>query len=153
MRSLAVTTIQDAVTEAQIERCFHVMSELRPGFSPESFVSQVKRQQKAGYMLTYLKPGPDANIVAVAGWRIRENLAMGLHLYVDDLVTSENCRRQGIGKKLLEHVLDRGKKEGCSVALLDSGVQRFQAHRFYLREGFDIRAYLFMCSMEADTRA
>lgn len=148
MRYAVVTTIQDAVTEAEIERCFPVMSELRTGFSSESFVGQVKRQQEAGYVLTYLMPARDGEILAVAGWRIRENLAMGPHLYVDDLVTREDCRSQGIGKKLLEHVLNRGQRARCSVALLDSGVQRFPAHRFYLKEGFDIRAYLFMRSID-----
>jgi len=142
-----VTTIQDAVTEAQIECCFPVMSELRPGFSHESFIKQVKRQQEAGYTLTFLSPNPDGEIVAVAGWRIRENLAMGPHLYIDDLVTSESRRSKGQGKNLLEHVIERGQKAGCSIALLDSGVQRFPAHRFYRREGFDIRAYLFLRSI------
>lgn len=123
------------------------MSELRPGFSPESFVKQVKRQQEAGYTLTYLPLNPDGEIVAVAGWRIRENLTMGHHMYIDDLVTSESHRSKGLGTTLLEHVVERGQKAGCSIALLDSGVQRFPAHRFYLREGFDIRAYLFLRSI------
>lgn len=142
-----MTTIQDATTEEQIERCFPVMSQLRAGFSPESFVKQVKRQQEAGYVLTCLSQNPDDAILAVAGWRVRENLAMGPHLYVDDLVTSESRRGKGLGKTLLEHVVERGRQAGCSLALLDSGVQRFPAHRFYLREGFDIRAYLFLRSI------
>ena len=32
---------------------------------------------------------------------------------------------------------------GCSQLQLDSGVQRFEAHRFYLREGFHISSHHF----------
>lgn len=32
---------------------------------------------------------------------------------------------------------------GCEQIHLDSGVQRFAAHRFYLREGFNIASHHF----------
>jgi len=34
-------------------------------------------------------------------------------------------------------------ERGCGQVHLDSGVQRFAAHRFYLRNGFDIASHHF----------
>lgn len=135
-------TIGDAVSEVEIGSCFPVMKQLRDHIQESSFIEQVMRQQKEGYVLTSARR--DSEVVGVVGWRLRENLSMGRHLYIDDLVVRQDLRRKTIGKELLRYVFDRASKEGCTVALLDSGVQRFPAHRFYLREGFDIRAYLFM---------
>ena len=35
------------------------------------------------------------------------------------------------------------RENECEQIHLDSGVQRFPAHRFYLREGFDIASHHF----------
>lgn len=136
-----MSRIIDAESEEDIQKCFPVMSQLREGFSTEEFVSQVVRQKKSGYILNYLYV--DDQIMAVAGWRIRESLAMGRHIYVEDLVTREELRGKGLGDALLDYIVKRGTDEGCSIVLLDSGVQRFAAHRFYLRKRFEIRGYLF----------
>lgn len=63
------------------------------------------------------------------------------------MVTAKFCRGEGYGAVMLEHVAERARTAGCSTLLLDSGVQRHEAHRFYLREHFDIRGYLFVRSL------
>ena len=55
--------------------------------------------EKDGYKLAYIRE--EANIVAVAGYRINTNLFMGKHLYIDDLVTAESQRSKGYGENLL----------------------------------------------------
>jgi hypothetical protein len=68
---------------------YEVMAELRQGLpSPEVFVDQVDRRQRPhGYRL--IAEPSEGRPVAIAGFRIVENLATGSHLYVDDLVTRE----------------------------------------------------------------
>ncbi|MGC8539131.1 MAG: GNAT family N-acetyltransferase [Phycisphaerae bacterium] len=80
---------------------------------------------------------------AVAGYRISESLSRGYHLYVDDLVTAEQVRSQGLGKLLLQWLIAEARREKCQHLVLDSGVQRFAAHRFYLRHGMSITAHHF----------
>lgn len=81
--------------------------------------------------------------VGVAVYRVYENTNDGRHLYVDDLVTSENARSTGVGKALLEHLQQIARAQGCGVLTLDSGTQRQRAHGFYLREGLFIRGFHF----------
>lgn len=53
-------------------------------------------------------------------------------LYVDDLVTDDTVRSKGYGKAMLDWLLSQARSEHCDTLELDSGVQRFDAHRFYL---------------------
>jgi GNAT superfamily N-acetyltransferase len=144
-------TIAHADTESSIARCFPVMSQLRPDISEPEFVPRVQRQQQAGYRLAYLEA--DSRIRAVAGYRILESLAWGRFCYVDDLVTDEHDRSQGYGHALFDWLLDRAREAGCRQFHLDSGVQRFAAHRFYLTNRMDITCHHFAMSLEDDGRA
>jgi hypothetical protein len=42
-----------------------------------------------------------------------------------------------------EDLLAHGGEPGCGELHLDSGVQRFGAHRVYLKNGFDITSHHF----------
>ena len=64
-------------------------------------------------------------------------------LYVDDLVTSSASRSTGVGAALLAELEQRAVDAGCSALELDSGVQRWDAHRFYFRERFAITGHHF----------
>ena len=86
--------------------------------------------------------------VAVAGFRVGENLAWGRHLYVDDLVTSAEHRSKGYGALLLGWLRGIAKERGCRELHLDSCVQRTDAHRFYLREGLTLSSYHFKIAIE-----
>lgn len=57
--------------------------------------------------------------------------AWGHHLYVDDLSTAPEGRRQGHAGALLDWLIEEGRRLGCSQLHLDSGVgaERFDAHR------------------------
>ncbi|MCE9595399.1 MAG: GNAT family N-acetyltransferase [Planctomycetes bacterium] len=82
-------------------------------------------------------------VVGVAVHRIYVNTFDGRHMYVDDLVTDERERSSGVGRELLDHLQQLAKRSGCAWFTLDSGTQRHQAHKFYLREGMSIVAFHF----------
>jgi GNAT superfamily N-acetyltransferase len=137
-----MSNIHVAETAAQIRACYPVMVQLRPHLSEEQFVAQVKLQQdQQGYQLAGLHGGD--RVVAVAGYRLGNFLAWGKILYVDDLVTDENARSRGHGDELFAWLLAQAKEHGCDQLHLDSGVQRFGAHRFYLRRRMDITSHHF----------
>lgn len=139
MREIAVPKI--ANTDAEIERCFPVMVELRQHLAADAFVPLVRMMQGEGYRLAFIEDKDD--VVAVAGYRIHTTLFMGKNLYVDDLVSSDRARSQGYGKAMIGWLRDLAKREGCTHLHLDSGTQRHRAHRFYLREGLDIASFHF----------
>ena len=134
-------TIHEATTDAAIAACYPVMAQLRPYLLDDEFLPRVRRQMANGYRLAYVEQ--ESRPVAVAGFRQLENLAWGRFLYVDDLVTDENARSQGHGERLFDWLLAEADRLGCEQLHLDSGVQRFAAHRFYFRERMDITSYHF----------
>jgi GNAT superfamily N-acetyltransferase len=135
-------TIGIARTKAEILRCFPVMAELRPHLIEGEFVERIRRQQKgSGYQLAFLENG--GAVRAVAGFRVTECLWAGKFFYVDDLVTTAASRGQGWGQRMMDWLLHRAREEGCAAFHLDSGVQRFEAHGFYLKNRLHIVAYHF----------
>jgi GNAT superfamily N-acetyltransferase len=128
----------------QIAETFDVMRELRPHLQTDLYVAQVQAQMAEGYRLL---AATDERVLAVAGYRISHSLAFGKFLYVDDLVTAEGQRSRGAGKALLDRLKQLGREQQCQELHLDSGVQRHAAHRFYLRERFDITCYHFRVAL------
>ncbi|BAY83233.1 GCN5-related N-acetyltransferase [Calothrix parasitica NIES-267] len=134
-----------AESDEQILECFSTMSQLRPHLNKDNFVEQVRRQQKDGYELAFINV--DNQVVAVAGFFISESLAHGKFLYVYDLVVDKNVRSKSYGKHIFEWLIDYAKSKDCQVLRLDSGVQRFDAHRFYFRQRMKIASYHFSLSL------
>lgn len=128
-------TVCVAESDSDIIACFPVMKQLRPHLTRDDFIVRVRRQMREGYRLVSLS---EAGMVrAVAGYRAGENLAWGRFLYVDDLVTDELRRSRGHGRALLDWISAQARATGCAQLHLDSGKRRVDAHRFYLREGFE----------------
>lgn len=135
MRIYVAKSIKD------IGDCYLVMVQLRTSLSKDEYIERVKRQQKDGYKLAFVLD--KGKVVSVAGFRILENLAHGKFLYIDDLVTDNNNRSKGYGDKLFDFLVEYAKKQMCKAVHLDSGVQRFDAHRFYFRKRMTISSHHF----------
>jgi GNAT superfamily N-acetyltransferase len=135
-------TIGVARTDAEIQRCFPIVHQLRPHLVEEKFVERVRRQQREfDYQMAYLDD--DGAVQVVAGFRISECLAWGKFLYVDDLVTTARARGTGLGQQLMTWLLEHARQHSCNEFHLDSGVQRFEAHGFYLKNRLHITAHHF----------
>ena len=135
--------IKIAETDEEILDSFAVMSELRPDYTPETYLAQVRKQMDGhSYRVAMLTDGEA--VQCVAGFRITESLAWKKFMYVDDLVTADSARSSGCGKQLFDWLAQLARDSGCGELHLDSGVQRHGAHRFYLRERMDITCYHFM---------
>ena len=137
-----VMSIRIATTDSEIAACYPVIRELRPQIAEDQFLSRVRSQEKTGYQLAFVEQSD--GVVAVAGFRVGENLAWGRFLYVDDLVTLPSHRSNGFGASLLSWLRVFAAKEGCVQMHLDSGIQRKDAHRFYEREGMSMASFHFV---------
>lgn len=123
-----------------------VHRELRPHLS-EDFYNY--REQ----MRTICQQGPAKFIVArdyqekqvlgLAVYRQTHRMQYSDHIYVDDLVSTEQQRSRGVGKSLINFIKAKGEKLGIKRIILDSGCQRGQAHKFYYREGFQLDQFGF----------
>ncbi|MDZ8225564.1 MULTISPECIES: GNAT family N-acetyltransferase [unclassified Nostoc] len=137
-------SIQLAESDFQILGCFPVISQLRPQLEQDKFVEQVRYQMKERYQLAFLKI--EEQTLAVAGFRISNCLALGKFLYIDDLVVDEFNRSHNYGQQLFQWLVQYARNHECKHLSLDSGVQRFAAHRFYLMQRMSITSHHF--SME-----
>lgn len=133
--------IEEARSDDDILATFDAMVELRPHLVRDEYVAVIRKQMDDGYRLSFVREG--GVVEAVAGWRFLRNLASGRFLYIDDLVTRAKARSKGHGKALLDHLVGIAKQAGWDHVELDSGTQRVDAHRFYLRERFLIRGFHF----------
>ncbi|KRA17260.1 MULTISPECIES: GNAT family N-acetyltransferase [unclassified Lysobacter] len=128
--------------EDELRAIWPLVSQLRPEFDEARFLAQIQRQIAQGCRVTVLFDDGGAPR-AFACWRVMEMLAVGLHVYVDDLVTDQTVRSRGYGKAMLDWLKAEALRLGCARLQLDSGTQRRDAHAFYLREGLRIEAFHF----------
>ena len=143
MQPKGSSQVRSAQTPVEVRRCYPVMHQLRTHLSPERFEELATRMQKnEGYHLAYVES--DGDVAAVAGFRYMEMLYTdGKIMYVDDLVTDPERRSSGHGHLLLQWLEEEARRNGCTELHLDSGVQRFDAHRFYFRERMHVSSYHF----------
>ena len=136
-----------AETPAAIGRCYEVMRELRTHIrTRKEFVTRVQRQRQEGFRLAFLET--EGEVRAVAGYRVQEMLFSGRTLYVDDLVTRATDRSLGFGGQIFDWLVSEARREKCAAFTLDSGVQRFDAHRFYLMKRMKIASHHFDLELE-----
>jgi GNAT superfamily N-acetyltransferase len=130
---------------AETRLAYEAMLELRPDIGTESeFVARVNDVQRpAGYRLVASFDDSEIAAAGAAGFHIRDMLAWGHYLYVEDLVTRESARHAGHATRLLDWLRIEADRNGCDSFQLDSGVHRHDAHRLYLRWGLAITGHHF----------
>ena len=134
-------SIKIAESDEEIRRCFPVMKQLRETLTASEFMERVAEQEREGYKLAFVER--EGQVAGVAGFRIYHMLATGRTMYVDDLVTDEKARSQGVGEALLKWLIELSRKQKCETFSLDSGTHRRRAHRFYFVQGMHIANYHF----------
>jgi len=142
-----MTRIAIAESDADIEACYPVISQLRPKIPADRFLARVRELAAAtGLTLAYLD---DGGIKAVAGYRISDWLAGGRYLEIEDLVTADSERSRGHGGALFDWLVATAARERCLQVRLVSNVRRVDAHRFYLRKGMAQEAHYFSMDVPA----
>ena len=133
--------VEVAPDESRLDEIYPVVRELRDHITLQEFRERYTEGHPGGYRLVALFDEDECR--AVAGYRVMTNLVRGRVLYVDDLVTVGAYRSRGYGKRLNDHLTQIARDAGCDHVALDSGTQRTRAHRFYLREGYEITSFHF----------
>ena len=123
----------DIRNEADVAGCFRLFVILRPHLNEEEFRRRLAIQAAEGYRIVYIEQ--DGRIAAAAGCRVASFMAWGKVFYVDYLIADPELRRAGLGGALLDWLRAEGERLGCDEMHLDTGYQRQDAHRLYLRKG------------------
>jgi ribosomal protein S18 acetylase RimI-like enzyme len=127
--------IRHADSVAELHACWPAMRQLRPHLrDAQDMAERMQRMRDdGGYRLLAVWHGEEA--IALAGYRLQENLVYGRFLYVDDLVTLEGRRGGQWGARLLDEATLVAEQAGCAKLVLDTGLANALAQRFYFREG------------------
>lgn len=64
-------------------------------------------------------------------------------MHIVALAVKKEKQNQGIGTKLLQHMENYAKKKGISSIILNSGIQRVDAHAFYQSKGYNKGSWCF----------
>lgn len=134
-------TVRECVSDAELRAAWPVMRQLRGHLDEAAFLAAVRLQRPSGYRVYVGERAGRA--VAAMGLRPQANLFLGLHLYVDDLVTDEAERSTGCGAAMIAFAEDLARRWGCAALRLDSGMQRVRAHAFYERIGLPKTGFTF----------
>lgn len=131
----------------ELVSCFAVISQLRPGIkNAADWVDHATGMAPDGYRVLAAWSG--GQVMAVAGYRIAQNLIHGRFLYVDDLVTAESHRGQGIGSALLQELSQLGAAQYCGRLVLETASANVSAQRFYKNEGLVAASIGFVKPLE-----
>jgi ribosomal protein S18 acetylase RimI-like enzyme len=145
-----VVELRHAATREAVAACFPVIVELRPLLKDAAeWCDRAMAMRDAGYRVLAAWRGDRA--LALAGYRVSENLIYGRFLYVDDLVSATDHRGKGLGARLLQELSAIGSREGCRRLVLDTAAANTSARRFYTREGLHDLAVGFIKPLEPVT--
>lgn len=140
-------TLRHLETPQELRACLPLMRELRPHLDEsDDFIERVARMRGQGYRLLAAMDAGQA--VALAGYRLQENLVYGRFLYVDDLVVANGRRGERWGASLLQALDATARDSGCARLVLDTGLANALAQRFYFRAGLLTSAIRFSKSVE-----
>jgi ribosomal protein S18 acetylase RimI-like enzyme len=125
----------------ELDDVYEVLSQLREELSFKEFDDLVYDMQHMEYKMIGLFERE--KLITYAGVAVQTNFYHKRHLYIFDLVTDKEYRGKGYAKEMMEYLLIYAKTAMCESIVLSSGLQREEAHRFYKREGFSKKSFLF----------
>lgn len=129
-------------TKADLEKCYPVLKELRPHLSFEDYISIYEQSHASdGYEIAAIEV--KNQILAVMGYRFLSDFVRGKHVYVDDLVSTEKARSQGLGAELLKFAESVAEETGCKSLRLCTGIENERGVKFYDRNGWTKRAFAY----------
>ena len=138
--------VTETRSDAGFEEAFEVLRELHRGLDERRYRELIPEMRAAGDRMFAVRE--EDRPVAVAGVQRLTNLYYGRHFYVYDLSVTEGARSRGHGERLLRHVEEVARGEGCGYVALACGREREGALRFYEdrmgyeRPGFSMRKAL-----------
>ena len=130
----------EVIDRVRLANAESVHRQLRPQI-PGDYVETMLRILALGAQMAVVLDSEE--VAGVAIFRLIHNTHVEPKLYVDDLVADSERRSHGIGHSLLEFLEAEARHFECVTLDLDSGTQREQAHKFYFREGFTVKAFSF----------
>lgn len=121
---------------------YSLIKQLSPQLTEAAYRSMLPEMVPNNY--SQVAAFEDGKCIGVSGYWICTKLYSGKYLEMDNFVIDEHSRSKGVGKLLLDWMLEEARSNGCRTAMLDAYVENFKAHHFYYREGFIARGFHYL---------
>ena len=135
-------TIKKCTTLAEMLPHLALIQKLSPQLTAETYAALLADMVGHNYFQCALYDGDTC--IAVSGYWICTKLYSGKYLEIDNFIVDDAERGRGLGKQLLDWMLNEARANGCQTAMLDAYVENFRAHHFYYREGFIARGFHYL---------
>jgi GNAT superfamily N-acetyltransferase len=137
--------ILTARNQNDLELFFPLLLELRPHLKIEEFFNIYKNSHEQNQFELVGFFSDDDKLIGLMGYRILYDFVRGRHLYIDDLVTSENKRSLGLGTQMLDYAETKARELLCTGGLrLCAGIDNIKVIKFYEKNGWKARAHAFI---------
>ncbi len=135
-------SIRKVTSEIELERVYPILKELRTDLTLREYFSIYEEAKKAN-QYQIVCAFEESICVGFMGFRVLHDYVHGKHLYIDDLVITENHRSKGIGSQLLSFAENAAKEIGCNNLRLCTGISNEAGKKFYEREGWKFRSVVY----------
>ncbi|PWK22675.1 acetyltransferase (GNAT) family protein [Arcicella aurantiaca] len=143
-----MTQIKFANTQDEYLKCWNAISALRPNLTKENYLALIDNMKNQTYQLVFIED-ENGDVPAVVGFRYMTMLYCGNIIYIDDLSTISEARGKGYASQLLDFIIDLAQTQKLDGIHLDSGHQRYDAHRLYLNKKLKITAHHFSLNINS----
>jgi ribosomal protein S18 acetylase RimI-like enzyme len=106
--------------------------------NPPPPAAQVAEMLASPAISQFVARAADGSIVGVSTLVVFR-IPTGLRAWIEDVITDEAARGQGVGEALTRAMVERARELGCTTVDLTSRPSRESANRLYQRVGFEQR--------------
>lgn len=115
---------------------------------PEKMTNSVEQLKNEKEFFNCFVAIIDSKVVGYATYFFAYYSWIGKSMYLDDLYVSKEYRKQGIGKKLLDSVIDLAKKKECKKMRWQVSNWNKNAQKFYEHIGAEIDDIELNCDLK-----
>ncbi|MBL7914599.1 MAG: aminoalkylphosphonic acid N-acetyltransferase [Bacteroidetes bacterium ADurb.Bin397] len=134
--------VKEITSDEDIFKCREAFLDLRPHIEAAAYPAILKSMINDGFKVVFIER--DGKAVSVAGFWSGYKLHRGNYIYIDDLNTLPDYRKNGYAGMIMDWIIAYANQNKIDQIHLDSGVMRFDAHRFYLSKKFIISSHHFV---------
>ncbi len=140
-------SVRELTTLAEMTAHYPLVQQLTPALTVEAYASMLPDMLRHGYRQVGVFL--NAHCIGLSGFWVNTKLYCGRYIEMDNVVVDAAHRSAGVGKMLTEWIIEKGRVEGCQVAMFDVYVHNKDAHRFYFREGYTILGFHMQRPLES----
>src|SRR5690349_16423156 len=96
---------------------YPLIQQLNPTLTAEAYVSMLPEMLQHGYRQVGVFLGEQC--VGLSGFWVSTKLYCGRYIEMDNVIVDAAHRSSGIGKILVDWIVEKGRVEKCRVAMLD----------------------------------